>query len=95
MSEAVRKIVLRRISRQDTRGRDWIPGSSAVIFNLHYEERWGPSAKDKNILPTVFSHKTYRTSRLSAIPEIEGICASSEDFVTADPVAVEHDDDDV
>ena len=95
MSETVRKIVLRRISRQDARGRDWIPGSSAVICNLHYEERRGPSAKDKNILPTVFSHKTYRTSRLSAIPEIEGICASSEDFVTADPVAVEHNDDDV
>ena len=39
-----------------------------------------------------YSLTRHRTSRLSAI---EGICASSEGLVTAGPVAVGHDDDDV
>ena len=62
MSSSVRNVVLQRVSRQDRHGRNWKP--TAVICNMHYEERSGPSKRNKTVLPVLFVHRRFSLDRL-------------------------------
>ena len=58
MPTRVRRVVLQRINRKDGRGRNWQPSSEAVVCNMHYENREGPNASRRQIVPVKFAHRS-------------------------------------